>query len=273
MHGALNCYEKWYDPSQDPTALWDNDARTNGFLSFTPNYQWWVMRATWPERADEVFAELGSDLAGLSRLSPPVVMVAHDMGGLVARVLTGGSHRGDALVQRIRRLYMMGTPNSGSDFLLGGGWADYLSTAEIVRRFNEVYPSFGTTEVYAMGGSGGPWDTGNFDGRVSLYSAFAISRQACSEDAFGFPVCKNFTSQVFDSGDGHIFPYSHYDLGSDASTGEILEGTILPWVLSLSSARAALADLRTAGPRAQCSWNDLGDQRPNLKQRFTVSSP
>ena len=252
LHGTLDCYQKWYSAGSDPalTRMWDNDARANGYLSFTPNYAWWVTQASWPQRAEEVYQELASDLTGLSSVPPPAVIVAHDMGGLVARVLMSGTHDSDPLLQKVRRIYLLGTPNSGSDLLVGGGNASPLSQDAIIRRFNQTYPDFGGAEVYAIGGSQGQWGLANTDGSVSLQSAFTIAQQVCSTDAFGFPVCKNFPVQMFDSGAGHIFPYGHSDLGSPTSAVDILENTIIPWVSGLSAARAPLPAMAVIGPRS-----------------------
>ena len=250
LHGTLDCYQKWYSAGSDPalTRMWDNDARANGYLSFTPNYAWWVSQATWPQRAEEVYQEIASDLTGLGSVPPPAVIVAHDMGGLVARALMSGTHDSAPLLQNVRRIYLLGTPNSGSDLLLGGGNASPLSQDAIIRRFNQTYTDFGNTEVYAIGGSQGQWGLINTDGYVSLQSAFTIAQQVCSTDAFGFPVCKNFPVQMFDSGAGHIFPYGHSDLGSPASAVDIFENTILPWVSGLASARAVLPAMAVIGP-------------------------
>ncbi len=264
VHAAFDCYQKWYATDSDPglTRMWDNDARAFGLISFTPNYQWWNTQATWPLRTGEVHDQLASDLAGISSVSPPVIMVAHDMGGLVARALTSGDHISDPLIQQIRRIYLLGTPNSGSDLLMGGGTSNLMSTDAIIRRFNRIYPDFGSTEVYAIGGSKGEWGLTNTDGYVPLLSAFTISRQVCSADAFGFTACKDFPTRIFSNGDGHIFPYAHLDLGSPVTTTDILENTILPGVFGLASAQAGHAHDGWRGPSQPSRGHYLGKQYP-----------
>ncbi len=241
LHGLLDCFKKWFsDDPQDPdqSLYWDNKTRAAGFFTFTPNYVWWGPEATWAEKSYQVFDQVAADLQGLHTLridspsvhTPPWTLVAHDMGGLVARVLTSGELAFSPQVRALRSVILLGVPNSGSDFLLGGGGSEVIGTEAVVRRFNVLYPNFGALadRVYAVGGNEDWWGTGASDGKVSLYSAFVITRLACSPTALGYPSCRPFPAVVFDSGPGHIFPYTHAELGSPPATAEILEGVLFP---------------------------------------------
>ncbi|MEW5764515.1 MAG: PKD domain-containing protein [Acidobacteriota bacterium] len=274
LHGLLDCFKKWFssDP-QDPDLpyYWDNKTRAAGFFAFTPNYVWWGPEATWAEKSYQVFDQVTADLHGLhtapiqspSSSIPPWTLAAHDMGGLVARVLASGELAHSPQVRALRSVILLGVPNSGSDFLLGGGGSEVVGTEAIVRRFNGLYPDFGShaDRVYAVGGNKDWWGTGTSDGKVSLYSAFVITRLACSETAFGYPACRPYPAVVFDNGPGHIFPYTHAELGSPPSTAEILEGVLFPLAETLGPSPANLLQTAAApddenplSPIGQAIW-------------------
>jgi hypothetical protein len=240
LHGAPGCYKKWYgeDP-QDPDFLkyWDNAARAAGFISFTPSYTWLGPGTSWTRMASQVAEQLGMDLMELTRAidgvvppPPPAALVAFDVGGLVARSLTSGPRRDDPAVSALQGIYLLGTPNSGTDLLLGGAANALSATNFIVRRFNQVFPDFGskTASVYAIGGNNGWWRLTNSDGRVSLYSAFNIARLSCGSLSASLQACTPYTAVAFPSGPGHIFLYTHGELGSPHSTVDVLLGMILP---------------------------------------------
>jgi PKD repeat protein/alpha-tubulin suppressor-like RCC1 family protein len=240
LHGASSCYTVWND--------WNAEAIANGRISFTPNYHWWGDESSWGEKADQVYDQIRLDLAGLVGVSPvkpqgpktstivhwpPYYTVAYDMGGLVARVLTSGYHQSDAPIAAMAGIYLIGVPNSGSDFLLGNGSNDIMSVQAITRRFNLVYPDYGALNdmVYAIGGTDNPFGTGTSDGRVDLYSAFTIEQVACTLDNSGNPVCKPFAYFPFDSdpAEAHLFDYGHDGLvGAGQAMTDILDGIILP---------------------------------------------
>ncbi len=239
LHGALGCYEKWYSADPFQQDYWDNRARAQGLLTFTPHFTWWGESYPWNQRAGEVYQQVQADLHGLNeqagsvlgvRPYPPWNLLAYDMGGLVARVLTSGNLGTSPVMEALRDLYLLGVPNSGSDFLFGGLGNGLLDTETVVRRFNEVYPDFGpwTERVYAMGGDEGWWGTANSDGRVPLFSAFSIFRLLCTPADPSGPRCRPYPAVVFDSEPNRVFHYNHADLGSPPSTAEILLGTLVP---------------------------------------------
>ncbi|MGC8722526.1 MAG: SBBP repeat-containing protein [Acidobacteriota bacterium] len=287
IHGMFDCYQKWYDPnaSDSNAALyWDNDARAHGLISFTPNYAWWGGISSWPTMADEVAQQIGQDLSGLSSSGagtgsavPPIptVWIAHDMGGLVARVLASGDHRNDVLVQNVWKIYLLGVPNSGTNLQLAGSDNGTLSTDTILRRFNAVYPDFGSLQgrVYAIAGDSGLWGLQNDDGLVSLASAFTISRELCTT-TFGYPVCQQYPAVSFAAGTGHIFGYSHADLGGPASAKAILEGVILPGVAALAKS-GPLPEHVPESPAGTTVWGTTsrtsGTKRGRIKATLSRS--
>ena len=230
VHGFLDCYSKWYSQVPD---TWDGAARAAGFLSFTPNYEWWGDQTSWPQKADQVATQIASDIQGLvsgasgSNVPAPFDLVTHDMGGLVARAMLCGD-TGGSLKSMAGDIFMMGAPNSGTDWDPGAAYGSPMGVSSIVRRFNETYPDLGgsTGSVYCIGGSSGALGSANDDGTVTLASAFNITRMQCAPDPSGMPVCTPFPAVAFGSGAGHVFSYSHGELGSPQSTEEILSGII-----------------------------------------------
>ena len=283
IHGMFDCYQKWYDPnaSDSNAALyWDNDARAHGLISFTPNYAWWGGTSSWPTMADEVAQQIGQDLSGLtsggagtgSAVPPiPTVWIAHDMGGLVARVLASGDHRNDALVQNVWKIYLLGVPNSGTNLQLAGSDNGTLSTDTILRRFNAVYPDFGSLQgrVYAIAGDSGLWGLQSDDGLVSLASAFTISRELCTT-TFGYPVCQQYPAVSFAAGTGHIFDFSHAELGGPASTQAIFEGIILPGVAALAKS-GLLPEHVPESPAGGTIWGTTSRTSGTKRQRIKAT--
>jgi len=226
LHGMYGCYEKWYSGNQaDPSfySYWDNYAREQGVISFTPNYEWWGDNGSWISRAGDVAEQVRQDMAGLTSEGVlPYILVAHDMGGLVARVLASPVYKGDPVSEKVTSAYIIGTPNSGMDFNLRSGKNGLLGPNSIVRYFNDAYPDFGDMNVYAIAGNRGWWGTDNNDGMISLNSAFHLTRIACKNDD-----CIAYPALTLESGAGHVFDYRHRELGSPASVEEIFENVIL----------------------------------------------
>jgi hypothetical protein len=226
LHGILDCYEKWYErDAADPdfSKYWDNYARNHGVISFTPNYEWWGDNGSWLTRTDEVVSEINSDMASLTTHGIiPFVIVSHDMGGLVARVMGSPIYDADPVVSKIIDVYLLGTPNSGIDLNQRMGKKGLLGPNSIIRYFNDAYPDFGRLNVYAIAGNDGWWNTTNNDGKLTLYSAFNITRVACKGDD-----CVSYPAVTLESGNGHIFHYNHKELGCPQSVGDIFDDVIL----------------------------------------------
>jgi Leucine-rich repeat (LRR) protein/PKD repeat protein len=286
LHGARECYLKWTsdDPS-DPDQLrhWDNAARAQGFLTFTPNIPGWTPGVSWDTRALAVLDQVSLDLAALrSGTAPagpvPYVFLGYDMGGLVARAITGGPRWDDPRVLRAQGVYLLGSPNSGSDYLLGGADETPMGTGAIMGSFNEVYPDFGMAGVFAIAGDGGWWNSEGSDGPVTLYSAFNIARVACGGSASGYR-CTPYVWQSFDSGEGHIFHYSHRQLGEPVSAQDILVEAILPQLFYSRAPRPESpagstiwgTGARTVGNAQGSVQGRTGESSPPLDFPFTIS--
>ncbi len=226
LHGMFGCYEKWYggDPADpDFYSYWDNYARRQGVISFTPNYEWWGDAGSWITRTEEVLDQVHRDMASLTNQGvPPFTLVAHDMGGLIARILGSPIYSDDPAVRQIRTAFIIGTPNSGFDFNPRSGKDGLLGPNSIIRYFNDAYPDFGNLDVYAIAGNRGWWGTDNNDGKVSLRSAFTITRVACKGGD-----CVAYPALSLDSGAEHVFRFRHNELGSPESVEEIFENVIL----------------------------------------------
>ncbi len=226
LHGMFGCYEKWYsgDPADpDFYRYWDNYARRQGVLSFTPNYEWWGDSGSWITRTEEVLDQIHRDMASLTTQGvPPFTLVAHDMGGLITRILGSPIYSGDPAVEKIRTAFIIGTPNSGIDMNPRSGKDGLLGPNSIIRYFNDAYPDFGILDVYAIAGNKGWWGTDTNDGRISLRSAFTVTRVACKGgDCLAYPALN------LDSGSEHVFSFRHKELGSPESVEEIFENVIL----------------------------------------------
>jgi len=224
LHGSFDCYEKWFSADAgDPynSLYFDNHARSLGMISFTPNYNWWD--GSWTLRAGEVLDQIGQDLASLTTGGiPPYAIVAHDMGGLAVRVLGSSLYSDLPLIKKLKKAYLLGTPNSGADYSPLLGRSALLGPASVIRYFNEVYPDFGSINVCSIAGNKGWWNTLNNDGFVSTGSVFNIRRVACSDgDCIVYPAVK------LEDRNSRKFYFRHNELGSPESTADIF-GVFLP---------------------------------------------
>lgn len=219
------CYTKWYSDT-NPDA-WDNTARANGVISFTPNYHF-ITDGNWILRAAQVLDQVGGNLDRLTSGAatwgwPPWVVIAHSQGGLVARAMLNalGTHQ---RVQALKRLYMLGTPNSGAgENIAQLACVPELQPSSMTIAFNTTYPGFvplASTDVVAFAGAKYGWT----DGIVDVRSVFYILQKACG-------TCPLIVADTVDYGD--IFPaYDHLNLGDPVSVG-ILKNTILPGIKSI----------------------------------------
>lgn len=254
LHGMYGCYEKWYSgDTADPEYYnyWDNYARGQSVISFTPNYEWWGDSGSWLTRTDEVIDQITQDMNGLtSEGVVPYILVAHDMGGLIVRILGSPLYADDPVTEEITSAYIIGTPNSGTDFNLRSGKGGLLGPNSIIRYFNDVYPDFGEIDVYAIAGNRGWWGTDNNDGRVSLYSAFNVTRVACKGDD-----CVAYPALTLESGFDHVFEYRHRELGSPESVQSIFEDVILLTGRAMSVHRE---DAVPEAPVGGVEWGTVG---------------
>ena len=128
--------------------------------------------------------------------------------------------------------------------------------------------------VYAIAGNNGWWNLLNGDGRVSLTSAFVIQQLGCSDSATN-PTCIEYASKILDSGAGHVFFHTHYELGSPATTQDILEGVILPGVSSAArtfTAGQAGIPIKPKSPGGGIIWGTTSRTTSTVTDTLSSSS-
>ena len=228
IHGSFGCYEKFYsDDTSDPQypQYFDNYARSHGFISFTPNYNWWD--GSWLSRANEVKEQINEDLTSLTSSGdfPPYIVVAYDMGGLVLRVMANNSTaqsivESTSLTNKNKNIYLVGVPNSGADYNQRLGKNGILGTNRITRQFNEIYPDFGKINPTFIAGTDGLWGSRNNDSLISLDSALNIKMVSCKGED-----CVTYNNTPIQS-KSFLLNYNHKSLASPTST-EAIFGIIL----------------------------------------------
>lgn len=241
VHGISSCYQKWYSVDSivcsDRLVFfdddWDNFARGEGFITFTPNY-YWLKDSThpWELLAGQVLSQVTTNLRALSQQSnggkyPPWVYIGHSQGGLVARVLTSGDNGRSSAVRSIQKIYLLGTPNSGTFDTPLGIFEDFFARIQAVpayllsqpmrRDFNVTYDSFGIKDSVVSVFAGN--SILGTDVIVPVDSVHNIFQRFCS---LGF--CVERRNRFFT---GYDFPYYHWELGSVQSLN-LLSLFILP---------------------------------------------
>lgn len=218
IHGSYDCYNKWFSESfaeESSLPYFDNYARQIGFISFTPNYDWW--NGSYLSMAEEVLDQIGKNFSGLSKSgAPPFYVIAHDTGGLLLRVLGSQIYKSDPVVGKIRKAFLLGTPNSGANYDFKFGSRKETGENLITRYFNEVYPDFGKINVFPVAGNKGWWGSQNDDGMVSLDSVFSIKNVSCIEDD-----CVTYPAVKFQYNMSQILPFSHKELGDPESVYDV----------------------------------------------------
>ena len=122
VHGIKSCWSKWYCNATSCQAGDKNSYPANHFwanydlkMDILHNHAELSLgdNMSWPERANEIKAQIEDTFKRLTREAndsqfPP--WFSHcpiSMGGLVGRVLTGGENRDTALVNSLRKLYLL----------------------------------------------------------------------------------------------------------------------------------------------------------------------
>lgn len=217
IHGSYDCYNKWFSNMNETEegTYFDNYARQIGFISFTPNYDWW--NGSYISMADEVLEQIGKNLSGLTKSGiPPYYVITHDTGSLVLRVLSSEKYRNNSVAKKIKKAFLLAPPNSGFDFNLRFGNKKQAGESLITRYFNEAYPNFGKISVFPIAGDNGWWGSKNNDGMVSLNSVFNIQNVSCIEDD-----CIFYPSMKLPYGVSQILPYTHKQMGSPESLSDV----------------------------------------------------
>lgn len=244
VHGTRSCFRKWYGFQSDPQAndYWDNVARSQGFISLTPNYHSEaVEQRHWEDALAEIRLQIEDNFQALSLSTaggsyPGWIFIGHSQGGLFARVLTSGPTRNSALARSLRKIYLLGTPNSGALSDVGANLlcSPLLGPLSMQASFNNTYPHFGSKPVTVFAGTK----------HCDLVTGIC-QRRAYTDDSV-VPV--EFVHVVYVRGceaigcppiaalrlSGPDLFYTHEELGSSATRSTILERRILSDVTTLS---------------------------------------
>ncbi len=251
VHGYAACYQKWFkEPSvgsSDPKlTYWGNYVQGNGVISFTPNYKWYGLTAksSWSESVSQITMQIENGFKGLSKeidghAYPNWFYVSHSTGGLVGRVLAY-QNEGSALVKSLKKLYLLGAPNSGAygkaaveyipvvptlfsifqEFTEDGYpmWY-YLSENAVQTDFNKRYRSFRDKDVMVFAGNADSVQVSEADGVVRVDYVYNIETKG------NFLSLPDLKSPKLN---GKTFRYIHEQLGSADSLDTILVKEILP---------------------------------------------
>jgi hypothetical protein len=162
IHGIRSCWEDWND--WDAYLLGDGARQDvtyhKGYIVFTPTYHFIIERhplsrletiiARRTDMAKEVTDQLDQDTNGLFKTPPRFYFVAHSNGGVVARMIC---HTNARWKDRIKSVYALGTPHSGSAFFEIVGEIYYGLSLLQMAKFNEQFPNFNRVPVYAVVGT------------------------------------------------------------------------------------------------------------------------
>lgn len=218
IHGSFDCYNKWVSTAyteETSSTYFDNYARQIGFISFTPNYDWW--NGSYFSMAEEVLEQIDKNFNGLSKSgTPSYYVITHDTGGLLLRVLGSDIFKKNSSVGKIQKAFLLAPPNSGYDFNLRFGKKKQAGENLITKSFNEAYPDFGKLNVLPIAGNNGWWGSKDNDGMVSLDSVFNIKNVSCIEDD-----CISYPSMKLPRSASQILPYKHNELGSPVSVYDV----------------------------------------------------
>jgi hypothetical protein len=222
LHGLYGCHLKW--SNTDSSNRWDPVARRGGYISFTPNYNF-LVNGDWEYPVHQITNQIASNLesltSGLSTYGwPSWIAIAHSQGGLIVRALLNVLGETDHRVASLKRLYMLGTPNSGAGGSLGLlGCVREIEELELQFYFNNKYPLFTPIEsknVVAVVGTKPFWWQATFpgDGIVTWQSAFNVYSRPCSA-----VICNpELRYRIIN---GKAYHYNHGELGDPVSV-EIL---------------------------------------------------
>ena len=296
LHGYRSCYQKWFEPSS-AVRMWDNYVRLEGFqgdlglISLTPNYDF--TESDWQVIANQTLKNIGDDLRGLSRQIdtdsyPQWDIVAHSMGGLVSRVIT--HHKGNfaPLARSLRKIFIMGTPNSG---IVAAQRFSHFSQENIQGGFNKTYPKYRGKHAEAWAGTDGISITTDNDQVVWVDSVQTITQASvgtkwvspCGYCPNSIPLSEIFEpNKIYDFKDRGVFfthRFSHFQLGSpDDGAGhprtDILVNQILPKLVGAApKTSASAAEASTAPTEMPMVVVAAGSLHLGAGQAETVSFP
>jgi hypothetical protein len=245
IHGILSGWTRWNE--------WTESLSERGYIHFTPNH---TFAGNKDDEANEIIDQFRANLTApayytnLFTEAPEVNFICHSEGGVVTR---RAIHQDELLAKKIKWVYTLGSPHSGTDNGWGGLWD--LSVEDMLE-FNGENADFRNTKVYAISGHGGLvladcdrhhdgvvyWDESEDpDHPRENVSPFHI---ASLDEPFE-------TTQEFAGyseahiENGHHFCLRHTSLISDG-VEEILENTIIP---HMERPRHRKAEINTSKPR------------------------
>lgn len=178
LHGILSCWKDWEETWTKPLLnrqLPGPGAPLAGIITFTPTYEYWV-KAQWktiPElknlrdkMALSVSEQIQNDIDPLflsdsNGSAPPVYLITHSNGGVVARPLSKIANSS----WRIKKIYTLGAPHSGTFVLFA---SDFGLNASAMARYNCLEKGFNpNVDVAAIAGNGSAnWKPGPNDRTV-----------------------------------------------------------------------------------------------------------
>ncbi len=150
LHGINACWAGWdIWASKLLSYQRDRSALIEGYIVFTPNYQYIGPIASFHEwGTGQASVQLMTDLSSLFNIKPQVNLICHSNGGVIARLLSR-----IAFGSFINKIYTLGTPYTGTKL---PGAKLYRLSFDQMGKFNEVYPNFGSNvtpnKVFAISG-------------------------------------------------------------------------------------------------------------------------
>jgi len=139
IHGIRDAYTTWDQ--------WAEYLTKNGYIVFTPNHEFVFISKE--AEARQIYDQYALNMNALFKSTfPGVNFICHSEGGVATRALVNNF---PYVADKIKRIYTLGTPHSGTDFI---GAGIYNLSKDQLLAFNEDYPNFYNVPVYAISGHG-----------------------------------------------------------------------------------------------------------------------
>ncbi|MCX6580185.1 MAG: hypothetical protein NT166_08375 [Candidatus Aminicenantes bacterium] len=285
IHGIISGWKNWN--------LWAKELLKIGYIVFTPNHNYIKRNPSYTKKdeAFEILNQYTSDIYGLffevvlwQQSRADITFICHSEGGVVMRAFVNDF---PSIAKKIKKIYTLGTPHSGTDCLGLAAWHYGLGVDQMMG-FNEKYPNFKDVPVYAISGHGSEkpsinncflnsdgvvyWSTPMLD-NVNC-SPFKILIQIKSNpiDYFNYITTPGGNFEGFNTvykDNGHHFGYAHTNLIKDGIR-DILINTILRLMegLEIEKSDSCDADRNTSQDSPASESVDL----PIFKDEYYLSS-